>query len=95
MPLQEADVHYTPLAEIATTVAKLKDTFASHRTFPLSYRKKQLHAVANLLKENKTAFCDALMKDLRKSKFESEVYEINVTVGEAYDMIDNLDEWAK
>jgi aldehyde dehydrogenase (NAD+) len=95
MGIEEADLKFTPLDSLSGIVDKLKATFESGKTLPVAYRKKQLHAVANMLTENRSAFRTALHKDLRKGEFETDLWEIDITVSEAMHLLSHLDEWAK
>jgi acyl-CoA reductase-like NAD-dependent aldehyde dehydrogenase len=95
MGLQEADLKYTSSDSLNGIVDKLKATFESGRTLPVSYRKKQLTALVKMLQDNTPAFRDALWKDLRKGEFETDLWEVNITISEANHMLSHIDEWAK
>lgn len=76
-------------------VRQLRNTFDSGRTFSLDYRKKQLKALERLLDENQDTIIAALEKDLRKSKIESILTEIDIVAGELKDTLKHLKEWDK
>jgi acyl-CoA reductase-like NAD-dependent aldehyde dehydrogenase len=95
MGIAEAELQFTPISHIKSIVDKLKTSFGNGRTLPLQYRKQQLKALINIMNENRAAICEALMKDLRKSKFESELFEVDMVIHEAVDMIEHLHEWAR
>uniref|UniRef100_A0A914C6C5 Aldehyde dehydrogenase n=1 Tax=Acrobeloides nanus TaxID=290746 RepID=A0A914C6C5_9BILA len=56
-------------------------------------RKKQLLSLRNMLTENLDEICDALYKDLHKSKIESTIYEIDYVVGEIDQTLSDLKSW--
>lgn len=72
----------------------VKKTFASGKTKPLDFRRQQLKAFLRLLSENEGAMVEALAKDLRKSKMETQLYEINMIKAETASLLENLDQWA-
>ncbi|CAG8482794.1 1273_t:CDS:2, partial [Acaulospora colombiana] len=73
----------------------LRKSFFDQLTRPVIYRKKQLERLYDLLEENEDRICDALYRDLHKSKIESMVGEISWCKKESLDAIENLDNWVK
>ena len=54
--------------DIAGTVRRLRETFASGRTRSVDWRKQQLRALEKMMAENETAIVDALAEDLAASR---------------------------
>lgn len=75
-------------------ISKLKDSFASGRTRPLSFRKNQLKALARLIDENTPLICEAVNKDLRKSKYETILSEVAVVRNDIKVHLSQLSSWA-
>ncbi len=69
--------------DIAATVRRLRETFASGRTRSVEWRKQQLQALERLMTENEGAIADALAKDLDRKPFEAWLADIASTAGEA------------
>ena len=59
------------------------------------WRIAQLKRLKAMLEENDQALCDAMWKDLRKSKFECQSTEQGVVLGEIDDAIKKLHTWMK
>lgn len=76
-------------------VEHLRNTFESGKTKSLEYRRKQLEAFGKFLRENKDQIIEALHKDLRKSKSECILTEIDIIHYEINEALDNLMEWDK
>jgi len=72
----------------------LRAAFNSGRTKSIEYRKNQLRAFLRLLDENVEPICDALKKDLRRSRFEAVLYDISAVKAEILCTLENLDKWA-
>ena len=70
--------------EISEKVEALREAFRRGKTRPLRWRMGQLKAMKAMLKEHESAFVDALKQDLGKSNFESQVGEIQFTLGEIF-----------
>ncbi len=83
------------MGDIARIVENLWNTFDSGATKPIQYRKNQLRQLMNMLKENRTEFEEALAKDLGKSKSDSMLYEINISINEIVHQIDHIDEYSR
>lgn len=76
-------------------VKQLRNTFDSGKTRSLDYRKKQLKALGRLLDENEDKIVAALESDLRKSKTESILTEIDMVAGELKEAMQHVKEWDK
>ena len=50
--------------DVAATIERLRATFHSGRTRPLSWRRQQLQALRRLLAEREAEFAEALRQDL-------------------------------
>ncbi|HEY2449061.1 MAG TPA: aldehyde dehydrogenase family protein, partial [Mycobacterium sp.] len=70
-------------SDVAKTVARLRETFATGRTRNLEWRKEQLRALKRLMDENETKIANALEKDLGRSPFEAWLADVAPTSGEA------------
>jgi aldehyde dehydrogenase (NAD+) len=82
-------------SDIAKTVARLRQTFATGRTRNVEWRKAQLNALKRLMVENETKVADALDKDLGRSPFEAWLADVASTTGEAAYAAKNVGKWAK
>jgi aldehyde dehydrogenase (NAD+) len=82
-------------SDVAKTVARLRQTFATGRTRNLEWRKEQLRALKQLMVENETKVADALEKDLGRSPFEAWLADVASTTGEAAYAAKNVGKWAK
>ncbi|MEU0497092.1 aldehyde dehydrogenase family protein [Mycobacterium sp. NPDC006124] len=82
-------------ADVAATVARLRETFATGRTRDVAWRKRQLDALARLLTDNEPAIAAALERDLGRKPFEAWLADVASTVGEAKDAAKNVGKWTK
>src|SRR5271155_2385939 len=82
-------------SDVAKTVARLRQTFATGRTRNLEWRKEQLRALKQLMVENETKIADALEKDLGRSPFEAWLADVASTSGECAYAAKNVGKWAK
>jgi len=82
-------------SDVAKTVARLRQTFATGRTRNLDWRKEQLRALKQLMVENETKIADALEKDLGRSPFEAWLADVASTSGECTYAAKNVGKWAK
>ncbi|ATA27345.1 aldehyde dehydrogenase [Mycobacterium lepraemurium] len=73
----------TASADIAGTVARLRQTFATGRTRDVEWRKRQLLQLQKLMEENEAAIAAALADDLDRGPFEAYIADIATTAGEA------------
>lgn len=76
-------------------VDSVRRAFEMGKTKSLKFREKQLKNLMRLFTENEDALVTALAKDLRKSKFESCNYEIEITKNEIRNVLMNFKSWAK
>ncbi|OKK21961.1 aldehyde dehydrogenase [Streptomyces sp. CB00455] len=84
-----------PSEQPADAVARLRATFATGRTKPLSWRTQQLHAVRSLLTERGDELAAALDTDLGKNRDEAYRTEIDFVVREIDHTLENLAEWLR
>ncbi|MBT2393641.1 aldehyde dehydrogenase family protein [Streptomyces sp. ISL-1] len=76
-------------------IARLRATFRTGRTKPLSWRREQLIALRTMLTEHSQEFAAALHADLGKSEREVFRTEIGSTVGEIDHTLEHLEEWLR
>jgi len=81
--------------DVAATVARLRQTFATGKTRDVQWRKEQLLALKRLMVENETKVADALDKDLGRSPFEAWLADIAPTTGECGYAAKNVGKWTK
>ncbi|MFF3242409.1 aldehyde dehydrogenase family protein [Streptomyces sp. NPDC002870] len=79
----------------ADVVARLRATFRTGRTKPLSWRREQLTGLRTMLTERSQEFAAALRADLAKSEREVFRTEIGSTVGEIDHTLEHLEEWLR
>lgn len=68
--------------EIATILAKQHAFFASGRTIPVSFRQEQLHKLKRSMLAHEKDLNEAMQKDLGKSRMESYMCEVGLTLSE-------------
>ncbi|KAF9428464.1 aldehyde dehydrogenase 3, member A2 [Podila epigama] len=78
---------YTPVSEIPKIVAGMRQSFLTHRTQSLEYRKNQLRALLQGVVENEDAMVAAIQADLNRAKDT----EIPVIKGTIQGFINNLE----
>lgn len=88
-------LEYDTVAGIPAINKELRAAFLTGKTRDLEYRKNQLKQIAFLLTDNTDAWCEALEKDLGRSKFETMFAEVMLTVTEAVEAVNDLEKWAK
>lgn len=74
---------------------RAKTAFENGKTRPIEFREKQLKALKRMYEENQNAMIDALAKDLRKSKQESFILEIQLLLNDVNNILAHLKEWTK
>ncbi|MER5436852.1 aldehyde dehydrogenase family protein [Streptomyces sp. NPDC002588] len=79
----------------ALTSSRLRATFASGRTRPVSWRKAQLRALRDLLTDHQQEFAAALHTDLGKNGTEAHVTETGFLVNEIDHTLRHLDRWLR
>jgi aldehyde dehydrogenase (NAD+) len=84
-----------PATDVAKTVVRLRQTFATGKTRSVEWRKEQLRALERLMVDNETKIADALEKDLGRSPFEAWMADIASTAGEARDAAKNVRKWMR
>ena len=88
-------IENTTVHEIENIIAAQHDFFASNRTLDIAFRKEQLKKLRDALKKWETALCDALWKDLHKSKEEAILTELSIVAGEIGNHLAHVGKWAK
>jgi aldehyde dehydrogenase (NAD+) len=81
--------------DIADTVKRLRDMFATGRTRSVDWRKQQLQALEKMMFENEAAIAAAVEADLGRSPFEAWLADIASTAGEAKDAAKNVRKWMR
>jgi aldehyde dehydrogenase (NAD+) len=81
--------------DIAATVARLRQTFASGRTRSIEWRKQQLLALQALMEENEDAIAKALAEDLDRNRAEAFIADIATTVSEAKYAAKKVRRWTR
>jgi aldehyde dehydrogenase (NAD+) len=85
----------TPSSDVAKTVARLRQTFATGKTRSVEWRKEQLRALKRLLVDNETKIADVLDKDLGRSPFEAWLADVANTAAECEYAAKNVGKWTK
>ena len=85
----------TASPDIAGTVQRLRETFATGRTRSVDWRKQQLRALEKMMVENEAAIADALEQDLGRKPFEAWLADVASTAGEAHDAAKNVGKWTR
>lgn len=88
-------MNHSTTEEPADTVARLRATFRSGRTQPLSWRTGQLGRLRELLTAHGEELATALHEDLGKSSAEAFRTEIDFTVREIDHTLEHLDGWLR
>ncbi|MFD4483045.1 aldehyde dehydrogenase family protein [Streptomyces sp. NPDC058471] len=84
-----------PAGDAAGTVARLRATFATGRTRPTAWRRRQLRALRALLTEQAPALTEALALDLGKSPVETHTSELGFVVNEIDHTLRHLERWLR
>jgi aldehyde dehydrogenase (NAD+) len=79
----------------ASEVARLRATFASGRTKPYAWRRRQLEGIVRLVTEREADLAKALASDLGRTPHETWFGDVASTVGEAEYAIKHLKKWMK
>jgi aldehyde dehydrogenase (NAD+) len=87
--------HAAAPEDIAATVARLRQTFATGRTRDLEWRKQQLLQLAKLMEENEDAIAKALAEDLDRNAAEAFIADVATTAAEAKYAAKKVRKWAK
>ena len=81
--------------EIAATVARLRDTFATGHTRGVEWRKTQLRQLERMMTENEAAIAAALEEDLDRKPFEAWLADTATTAGEARYAAKHVGKWMR
>ncbi|XP_072942867.1 aldehyde dehydrogenase, dimeric NADP-preferring isoform X1 [Epargyreus clarus] len=76
-------------------VQKAHDTFSRGVTRPLEWRRQQLKNLLRMYEENSSAMVAALQKDLRRSKTEAILLEVDYLMNDLRNLLHNFDDWSK
>ncbi|MGJ9384947.1 aldehyde dehydrogenase [Salipaludibacillus sp. CF4.18] len=79
---------------ISSLVQKQRNYFYSGETKSISFRKNQLTALKEAIRNYESDILEALKKDLNKGEYEGFLTEIGFLYSELKDMIKNVDYWA-
>lgn len=93
--LSKDSTNRTGSADVAATVARLRQTFATGRTRDVDWRKRQLLQLVKLMEENEAALAAALAEDLDRSPFEAYIADIATTAGEAKYAAKRVRKWTR
>ncbi|XP_065206988.1 aldehyde dehydrogenase, dimeric NADP-preferring-like isoform X2 [Planococcus citri] len=80
-------------ANAADLVQRCRNAYESGKTKSISFREKQLKQLLKMYQENESQFIAALASDLRKSKNEAYLSEINIVVADVINTLHYLKEW--
>lgn len=83
----------TNTADVPGIVADLRKTFDSDHTKSKSWRLAQLKALKKMLLEETKVFTDAAMKDVKKSRYEVTMIDVQAAASEATFAIRHLEQW--
>ena len=90
-----ADSTATPGPDVAKTVARLRQTFATGKTRSVQWRQTQLRALEKMMVENEPAIAAALEEDLDRSPFEAWLADAATTAGEARYAAKHVKKWTR
>ncbi|MFC0437566.1 aldehyde dehydrogenase family protein [Kutzneria buriramensis] len=82
-----------PITEIPAVVDRLRAAFRDGRTKPSAWRREQLVALRTMLREQESAFLDALHADLRKNAAEARRTELDFVCNEVDHTLAHLESW--
>jgi aldehyde dehydrogenase (NAD+) len=89
------DSNATPGPDVAKTVARLRQTFATGKTRSVQWRQTQLRALEKMMVENEPAIAAALEEDLDRSPFEAWLADAATTAGEARYAAKHVKKWMR
>lgn len=78
---------------IAESVQTARDAFNRGITRPKEWRRRQLKKLLQMYEENQNAMVEALHKDLRRSKMEAILLEVDYIINDLRSILHHLDEW--
>nr|CAB3221022.1 aldehyde dehydrogenase, dimeric NADP-preferring-like [Phallusia mammillata] len=79
----------------AKLVENVRQSFRSGVTKPIDWRIKQLNGIVKLVNENEQLLIQAVLRDIRKPKFETVLSELIVVKNEANHAINNIHQWVQ
>ena len=82
-------------ADIDQLYKEQKAFFASQKTLSVAFRKEQLRKLRKTILDHQNELEEAVWKDLRKSKEEFYITEINVVITEIDFHLKNVSHWSK
>ncbi|XP_041984524.1 aldehyde dehydrogenase, dimeric NADP-preferring isoform X1 [Aricia agestis] len=82
-----------PKQNVAEVVQKARDTFHRGVTRPIEWRRKQLKNLLRMYEENYNTMVEVLKKDLRRSKMEAILLEVDYLINDLKNTLHNLDKW--
>jgi aldehyde dehydrogenase (NAD+) len=85
----------TTTTDVAGTVARLRQTFATGRTRSVEWRKQQLRALEKMMVDNEAAIAAALEEDLDRKPFEAWLADSASTAGEARYAAKHVGKWMR
>src|ERR1700742_2492088 len=94
-PLAAAKFDAPQPSDVAATVARLRQTFATGRTRSIEWRKQQLLGLQALMEENEDAIAKALKEDLDRNAVEAFIADVATTVSEAKYAAKKIRKWTK
>jgi aldehyde dehydrogenase (NAD+) len=84
----------TPVATIAALVADARAFHETHATLPLAWRKTQLRALYRMVKDNETALCEAVHRDVGVEHTQVYLRAIALIYNDISLALRELDSWA-
>ncbi|KAF3760879.1 aldehyde dehydrogenase [Cryphonectria parasitica EP155] len=85
----------TPVETISEMCATVRNTYRTLRTKDLEYRKVQLRKLYWAIMDRASQIEEAMLRDLRKSQYETDLTEIDWLTNTIIFTIENLDKWAQ
>uniref|UniRef100_A0A2A4J5U2 Aldehyde dehydrogenase domain-containing protein n=1 Tax=Heliothis virescens TaxID=7102 RepID=A0A2A4J5U2_HELVI len=80
---------------VVEAVQRARETFNKGVSRPIKWRLKQLKNLLRMYEENRNAMIEALHKDLRRSKMEAILLEVDYLINDLKNTIHHLEDWAK
>jgi aldehyde dehydrogenase (NAD+) len=84
----------TPVEAVAEVVTSVRSAWQDLRSIPIGYRASQLRSLRKMIEDNITRFEEAVWKDLRKSRQEFTMGEINLILTDISYALTNLQKWS-
>lgn len=83
------------LDTIGDIVDATRRAFRSGKTLDISFRRKQLKGIYQMIEENESLFIQALYQDLAKPRFEAKMIETDYVLNDVRGMLFNLDQYTR